>query len=252
MSGCARCDRHEPDANGDCTQLCRHRETHAGVLCLQCVSIARRHLATIRLRHDDACRQGPMSEGTGVGYSAPGSRPPVSIDWLDWVHGADLLDALDAAVREYRQPRHRLPPRTVTDLTDWLDAHLERCIAPNEACVDTIDEWGELAAKASRLAGWGPDGSRVTCPGLAGPCGRKLRLRPDEERVRCPRCGTTWDRDRLLWRASQDVEVWVDAGVVFDRLGVPPRTLRRWAQQGKVRRDGGRFNWGDARNARHG
>lgn len=81
-------------------------------------------------------------------------------------------------------------------------------------------------------------------------CGYRIALQPGDLHgdVRCPRCGTTWTAQRLLLVALTDpaVTIWADRDTIEDALGIPVRTLRRWADLGAVPRHGSRYDAGAA------
>jgi hypothetical protein len=129
-------------------------------------------------------------------------------------------------------------------VVDWLSRQLDR-IADHPAVDEFAQEVKALHKQAARAAREPrEDVTVIACPADHGAalCGKPLRL--EHEHVTCSRCGTDWDRPRLLIVARYaDVEVWQPAGVVSEYLGIPPRTLSRWAQQGLVKRRGTSYLW---------
>lgn len=100
-----------------------------------------------------------------------------------------------------------------------------------------------------------PDGMRVPCPaphrdhdGRA--CGYRLAVVMDRaaDDIVCPRCSETWSGNRLILVALNDpaVTVWAYPDVIEATLGIPTRTLRQWAADGKVARNGSRYDVGAA------
>ncbi len=55
-------------------------------------------------------------------------------------------------------------------------------------------------------------------------CGAPLRVRPGDESIRCPGCGTEWTRSK--WHQLGDE--WVDFATLAEQLGVPVGTLHYW------------------------
>lgn len=64
------------------------------------------------------------------------------------------------------------------------------------------------------------------------------------EDVTCKRCGTTRSPEQLIHAAGKE-SAWADAEAIADWYGIGERTLRRWAANGHIRRDHGRYNIGD-------
>ena len=130
------------------------------------------------------------------------------------------------------------------DTSAWVDEFLS-----------DVEWW---ARQGARLCGWldeGP-GVRIACPAPWGAdeCGRTLRVdaaRPEDVIV-CRRCRTEWTTGRLILVALDGSdEVWVDAQAIEAVLAVPSRTLRHWAQHGKIRRRGERYALGDVQRLRN-
>lgn len=100
-----------------------------------------------------------------------------------------------------------------------------------------------------------PDGIRVQCQGDhpdadGRVCGNRLTvdgtmLAAD---VTCRRCGNTTTGGRMILSALSDpaVTVWAYPDVIEATLGIPTRTLRQWAQDGHVARNGSRYDVGAA------
>lgn len=129
-------------------------------------------------------------------------------------------------------------------VVDWLTRNLDR-IVDHPAADEFAAELADLH-RAAQVAAREPreDVTVIECPAdhQDGICGAKLRLVADQ--ITCHRCGTEWDRPRLLMVArSADVEVWQPIAFVSDQLGIPARTLRHWAQHGHIRRRGPNLLW---------
>lgn len=127
---------------------------------------------------------------------------------------------------------------------EWLLTHLER-IQDHPAVDEFWTEVREVHKRAREAArDRGEAVTVVQCPAdhKGTLCRKSLTL--DADRVPCPRCGTEWDRPRLLLVArSADVDTWQPAAVVSEHFGIPARTLRSWAQAGHVRRRGVSYLW---------
>lgn len=154
-----------------------------------------------------------------------------------------------------------------------LRRHLEWITAePTWPIEDFADEVGKCAARIRVLAS--PDAGRdriVRCPTLVEiesgddvrQCGARLTVRTwaalDEdmhgrrdrsigEDVTCPRCHATRSPEQLL-RAAGKEDTWADAEALATWFGVSKRTLRRWAERGRVRRHHGLYSWADVSDA---
>lgn len=106
------------------------------------------------------------------------------------------------------------------------------------------------------ISGTPPDSQADKVPSSGSAlCGYRLGLEAADLHgdVHCPRCGVTWTAQRLLLSALTDpaVIVWADQTTIEDALGIPRRTLSRWADAGQVSRHGSRFDAGQAFRLRH-
>lgn len=151
----------------------------------------------------------------------------------------------------------------VSTCVDFLRANLLRCAEdPTFPVEDYAREIRDQRIALERLDPDHdrPDGIRVPCP-ADGPeadgrdCGYRLTVdakRPADD-VCCPRCRTTWTSGRLILVALNDakVTIWAYPADIEDALGIPKRTLQRWAQNGTVRRRGTQYDVGAAFRTRH-
>ena len=133
-------------------------------------------------------------------------------------------------------------------VVDFLRIHLEAAAAEHPAIDEFAAELRTLHRQAKAAARISSEPVTVVeCPAdhpddPSRLCGKRLRLVADQ--ATCVRCGASWDVGRLLMvAASTKAEVWQPIGVISERLGVPERTLQRWAKDGLVRRRGGNYLW---------
>jgi predicted RNA-binding protein YlxR (DUF448 family) len=89
----------------------------------------------------------------------------------------------------------------------------------------------------------------VTCPSDStdseGECGTWLRVTGQDfgGHITCRTCNTSWPTERLLRvvATSNTAELWLDTDAAAEWLGVQTRTLRKWAAQGKIKRQHGQY-----------
>lgn len=105
-----------------------------------------------------------------------------------------------------------------------------------------------------------PSAWKLPCPGDYDDdvCGWTLRVEYGldanlHDDIGCPQCRSVWTPLRLLLVALEDerVEVWHYADTIKDALNIPARTLRWWAQTGRVERRGSQYNVGQAYRLRN-
>lgn len=108
----------------------------------------------------------------------------------------------------------------------------------------------QQAAGQTRRTAW-----RVTCPTDVdeGECGQVLRVSGKDfgGQVTCRSCRTTWPVERLLRvvASSRHAELWLDPEAASEWLGVRAGTLRRWAKEGRITREHGRYEVHSLREA---
>lgn len=191
----------------------------------------------------------------------------VRIDALDFVSGYTVVDVLELWERDIRET-YALGPYgpasldrcqgaadqplavlagVVAFLRTWLP-RLSQDFAPID---DLAREVRDCWLQAQRAANAAPRTAyRVACPTIGDDgddCGRMLSVAGDDldGEVTCRSCRTTWSVDRLLTIVASDTSgaIWMDAETAARRAGVDERTLRRWARDGKVVRDHGRYDY---------
>lgn len=132
---------------------------------------------------------------------------------------------------------------------------------------DFAYEIRRCAARMQALVSAGTSDRMVSCPTLVATdddtdltaCGQRLTVRTwaalDEdvhgqrdrtigEDITCRRCGVTRTPEQLLHAAGKE-DTWADPEALAQWFGVGKSTLRRWAGQGKVRRQHGLYSWSD-------
>jgi hypothetical protein len=195
----------------------------------------------------------------------------IRIDALDLVAGYDVLPVLESWERMFREEWGYGPwgPTSaargagqadqatayLTGTVRFLREHLDR-ISEHPAVDDFAGEittcWHQArqAARRQPRQAW-----RVTCPSDTdqGECGQTLRVTGQDfgGQVTCRACGTVWLTDRLLMvvASSLHAELWLDPEAASEWVGVHVRTLRKWANAGKIKREHGRYEVHSLRQA---
>lgn len=220
----------------------------------------------------------------------PGSRPPLEVARIDpelisirlepgdpssVVPLLAVLESWERAVREDRgfapygvasALRGALSTRaTLAGVIAFLRSQVDwMCTEPDFAIEQLVDQVRRAVAALraldptrERRDGWG-----IPCPADVDDdaCGRRLTIeRHDDGRldlhtdIACRDCGTVWTAQRLLLVALADerVTVWGYPEAITAALGIPRTTLQRWAEHGRVRRWGSRYDAGAAFRLRH-
>jgi hypothetical protein len=136
-------------------------------------------------------------------------------------------------------------------LQSWLDAACDKHPAINDFHneLDTCWRIARTAANQQPRVAW-----RVTCPTdtETGECGNILRVSGEDfdDTVTCHKCQTIWPTLRLLMvvASSNKAVMWVDKAAISSVIGFDERTIKRWAQEGKVDRRNGLYNFQDVLN----
>jgi hypothetical protein len=194
----------------------------------------------------------------------------VRLDALDLVAGNDVLPILESWERLFREEwgfaawgqttlergrgQVQQVPAYLTGTVSFLRSHLDRIFdhpAVDEFAVEVGTCWHQARKAASQepRQAW-----RVTCPTDVedGECGTWLRVTGEDfgGSITCRTCRTNWETERLLRvvATSRDADLWVDIEAACRHTGVPAPTLRRWAKDGKVRREGGLYEYKSLNN----
>lgn len=229
---------------------------------------------------------GSGGSGTGV-RTAPTSRPPINVEALDpamtevilersWTrddgNNDTVLGILENLAREVREARKlsAYGPATeadtdsqtvaLTNVVTFLRTHLEWITESTDV---GLEEFAWLIQQCrNALAKWDPmrdpKQPRYAChcptstdevdedTGQAIACGHRLIIERDQSHAWCPKCRREWSVDRLLTITGDDA--YVEAESIASRLKVTARSIRRWAKDGKVRRSGSLYRFGDVRS----
>lgn len=260
--------------------ICARREPSEGeTVCRPCLNRIDDNLARIvELVRWASAWLSPRTGSGNTGRSVPASRPPLDIASLDAAMGNDVLPVLESWERLTREFYGLAPygpaslsrnaamsqggpvtaPVTVRGCVAFLRANLARIAESVDYPIDDLaTEVRELRIGLEYLDPdhERPEGIRVPCPadhpeGDGRSCSHRLPVdakRPADD-VECRRCGTVWTSGRLILVALNDpgVTIWAYPDVIEDALGIPSRTLRQWATDGHVRRNGSQYDVGAA------
>lgn len=147
---------------------------------------------------------------------------------------------------------HLILPGIVQFLNEWID----RAATEHPAFYDFAVEVRGLYIQAKEAANernrpqW-----RVTCPSDTsdGECGREFLISGEDfgGEVYCRSCGTSWPVERLLRVVASSTlsELWLDPEAAAEYCGVSSRQLRKWGQQGLIKRERGRYEVHSIREA---
>jgi hypothetical protein len=257
-----------------CT-ICQH-ET-AQMACVKCERRMHRQLREIL--DYVALAETNLVPGQGVG--GRGTERPIGIrvDALDLVAGFDVLPQLESWERLFREdyklakygqisgqrarvvmvtmPAHdgrSIPPQiaisgyisgTVTFLQQWLP----RICADHAAVDEFAHELRQLHRQAQAASGQSPRTSwNVACPSDTddGECGNRLKVNGEDfdGHVTCRQCKTTWPVQRLLLVAASSTTsaIMLDPEAAARMYNVSTKTLQRWAKDGRIHKEHGRYD----------
>ena len=226
--------------------------------CERCETYMRRQLSEVI--DYQALAADNLVPGQGGDGRATERTLGVNIAALDTCAAFDAIAVLESWERIWREDygltpygiasseRAPTPEATLTGIVQFLQAWLAKSCNEHPA----VDEFaGELrglhrqmqqAAGQVRRTAW-----RVTCPTDTedGECGQVLKVSGEDfgGHVTCRTCRTTWPVERLLRvvASSRHAELWLDPEAASEWLGVHAGTLRRWAKEGRIKRDHGRY-----------
>lgn len=172
---------------------------------------------------------------------------------MDWRSFFNLTPYGEASASRNRSTQpHRMLGGIVEFLTAWLDKAADEHPAFYDFAVEVRGLYVQAkdAANERKRPSW-----RVTCPtdAVDGECGRELLVSGEDfgGEVFCRVCGTSWPVERLLRvvASSRLSELWLDPEAAAEYCGVSSRLLRKWGQQGLIRRERGRYEVHSIREA---
>jgi hypothetical protein len=257
-----------------CT-ICEHETQH--MACPKCERTMHRQLREIL--DFVALAETNLIPGSGAGGRSTERPLGIRIDALDLVAGFDVLPQLESWERLFREdyklakygeisgrraqvvsvnlPRQEsgsIPHQiaisgymsgTVTFLQQWLPR-----ICENHPAVDEFArELRLLWRQAQAASGQSPRTSwNVACPSDTddGECGNRLKVNGEDfdGHVTCRHCHTTWPVQRLLLVAATSTTsaIWLDPEAAARMYNVSTKTLQRWAKDGRIHKEHGRYD----------
>ena len=192
----------------------------------------------------------------------------VRIDALDFVAGFTIVDVLELWERDWRETFGLGPfgpasearaagqpnqaATTLTEVVRFLRIWMAKAAAEHPAIDDFAGELRGCWREAQRAANQMPRTTwRVACP--TDDCAAPLSVGGQDlaGSVTCKGCKTVWSVDRLLLIVAAESEgaIWMDSETCAMRAGVDERTLRKWANAGKITKKGGRYDYKSIRTA---
>jgi hypothetical protein len=190
-------------------------------------------------RHLDGLHTATRNPGGGHAIH-PAPPAPARVDVLD--HQRDLWALLSSWTLLVAEDRHLSGdlPQSSPQAARWLHTHVE-WLAASDFGDDAASELSEARRRLAGAIGDSPRGQRIGCA-----CGGVLRvdLSDLDATVTCRQCGYATSTGMLLrlvvTGALEEAEP-VDGDCIEHLLGIPRRTLDRWASAGRIRRDHGRY-----------
>jgi hypothetical protein len=246
--------------NHQTCQICGHQTQ---TTCTKCAQRIHKQLTQIHQYTIQAHNELTPSQ-TGNGATSERTLG-IRLDALDLIAGNDVLPILESWEQMFRQEWGYTPwgPTTANRCkthTNQALAYLTATIAFHQAHIDRILQhptandynseihqcWQQArtAARAQPRQAW-----RVTCPTDTnnGECGNTLSITGQDldQTITCHKCRTHWPTERLLWvvATSSQADLWIDTEAASKQTGIPESTLRRWAKQGRIKKQGTRYEY---------
>lgn len=242
---------------GECLICHRSAETMA---CARCEANMRTQLADMpkyALLASQRLQPRPSgSRGTERGFG-------LSMAALEASCSHDAIAVMENWVRDWRETYNLVPYGIATEaipaskllqdivnfLTQWLHNACTNHIAIDLFAAELRQQWAAMREGANETP---PNTWVVPCPadidtadGVAT-CGKAIKITDVEMEaiVNCRTCKTHWRVGRLLYvgAATANGGIYVDAEAASQYLGVSERTLRQWANAGKIKRKRGRYD----------
>jgi len=255
-----------------CPQRNRATALQTGHVCHNCTKWIGQLLTDINHYAQQAAASIPPKPGTGTGAPSYGSKPPINLDACDpelamiELNQGDpssavtILEMLEMWERSIREDRHltaygiasaqrntttkTLPTLTgittfLTTQTDWAtsseDFNLEEYASHLRRAVNTLRRWDPETTQI---------GTRIHCPGIIDNtiCAATIRITTEGNPIHCHNCGSDWTLGWLIASIGDQADGWADIEAITHLAGVHARTVRRWANKGKVRKQGLLYN----------
>ena len=247
---------------GQCT-ICSKATDH--MACAACERRINQNLSEIQ--EFAIYAQANLVPGQGAGGRSTERPLGIRVDALDLCAGFDVLPQLESWERAFRQDyglapygqaslernraatEHNMAQVTLTGVIRFLHAWNARVCADHPAVDEYAREVAALWRQAQAASGQSPRTSwAVACPADVndGECGNKLRINGEDfdGSVSCRKCSTTWQTQRLLLVAASSATsaIWLDPEAIGRMYNISLRTLQRWAKDGSIQRERGRYD----------
>jgi hypothetical protein len=245
---------------------CNICATAAGPTCVACTARVRHHLLGI-LKYQQRAELAPGQGGDGRSTERTIGVRVNALDSATAHTYVNLLELWEIDWRQYfnltpyglasaSRNRSTLPHLILGGIVEFLVLYLHKAAEEHPAFPEFAGEVRTLYVQAKDAANerkrpqW-----RVTCPTDTsdGECGREFMISGEDfgGDVYCKVCGTTWPVERLLRvvASSRLSELWLDPDAAAEYCGVSSRLLRKWGQQGLIRRERGRYEVHSIREA---
>lgn len=222
----------------------------------------RQHLTDINNYTRQAAHElNPTKGGDGRSQTIPIG---IRLNALDLITGNDILPTLEEWERDWRHTygltpygpataqRNQGKPQTehIFGVLQFLNQWLDQAAATHPAIADFATELRALRQQAQHAANQQPRQSwNITCPTdhNENECGNVIRVSGEDfgTQKTCRRCRTVWEVNRLIQVAasSSQASIWLDPQTAATQTGISERTLRSWAQAGRVDRRNGMYDY---------
>ena len=241
----------EADGISKCVICARRSEQ--GYACAACEARMRDRLGEVVEFY--ALAQNELLPGSSGGDRGTERSLGVRLSALDFVAGHDVVAVLGLWERDWRDTYGLADPKagrgveeTLVECVKFLVAWLHRACVDHPAIDDFARELRECWSQARSAARMSParKATTITCPADlddGSMCECRIGVDGTDHDVVCPRCRTTWDVPHLMHVAisTPGVEMWADPAAASAYFGIAERTLRHWAERGRVQRSHGRY-----------
>jgi hypothetical protein len=207
----------------------------------------------------------------------------IRLNALDLTAGNDILPTLEEWERDWRHTYNLTPygpasaarnqgkPQSqhIHGVLEFLTTWLPTAAQTHPAISDFAHEIRQLRQQAQHAANQQPRQSwNISCPADmpleskirhhtgdnmpdgqkdTSECGNVLRVTGEDFGAykTCKHCNTHWEVNRLIQVAatSQQANIWIDPETAANQTGISQRTLRQWAQHGKIKRHKGLYEY---------
>ncbi len=234
--------------------------------CQPCQNVMTRQLNDLVTFY--ALASGELIPGIGGDGRSTERGIGVRVEALDFIAGNVIVEVLESWERDWRESfglgpfgpasaarsagAANQPATRLTEVCRFLRVWLPKAAVEHPAIDDFAGELRGCWREAQRAANQLPRTTwRVACP--TDECAAPISVGGQDldGAVTCKKCRTLWSVDRLLLIVAAESEgaIWMDPETCAMRAGVDERTLRRWANAGKITKRQGRYDYKSIRQA---